>query len=405
MSSLRSVIEELISADVGYLSDAELTEEASEVARALGLLTHRLAAVTGEVDARGSFQGTGFRNATRWLATIGDMGSAVARHLVGLGRMLRRHPETGRKAATGDLSQARVRHLARAARRYPDLYGEHEPLLLDLAENMTLDEFKAAIDYWIYLADDNAGEKKADKQQDETRLHASQTSGGMLKLDGLFDKVTGEAILTALNAAMTPEARKNGAGDDLRPASRRRADALHDICRQFLDHHPGRIGGHRPHVSLILDLETLERRAGWRCELDHMGTITPETARRLLCDAELSWLIVNSKSAPLNMGRSVRTATPAQLRALAVRDGGCTWKGCDIPPAWCDAHHDIPWERGGPTDLENLRLLCRRHHVLVHRSERDTGPRSEKQHPPPRTRQHDLRDALAATAGARPRGP
>lgn len=405
MSSLRSVIEEILSADVNYLSDAELTEEASEVSRAIGLLTHRLAAVTGEVDARGSFQATGFLSATRWLATIGDMGSAVARHLVGLGRIMRRQPETGRRAATGDLSQARIRHLARAARRYPDLYGEHEAMLLDLAENMQLDEFKSAIDYWIYLADDQAGEKKADKQQDETRLHASQTSGGMMKLDGLFDKVTGEVILTALNAAMTPEARKDGAGGELRPASRRRADALHDICRQFLDHHPGRIGGHRPHVNLILDLETLERRAGWRCELDHMGTITPETARRLICDAELSWLIVNSDSAPLNMGRSVRTATPAQLRALAVRDGGCTWKGCDMPPAWCDAHHDIPWDRGGPTDLANLRLLCRRHHVLVHRSERDAGPLSQERQPAPRAQQRNLRKALAAAAGSRPRGP
>lgn len=239
-------------------------------------------------------------------------------------------PGNGPEGGDGDLSQARVRHLARAARRYPELYGEHEALLLDLAEDMRLDEFKAAIDYWIYLADDHAGEKKADKQQDETRLHASQTSGGMLKLDGLFDKVTGEVILTALDAAMTPEPRANGAGDDLRPASRRRADALHDICRQFLDHHPGRIGGNRPHVSLILDLETLERRAGWRCELGHMGTVTPETARRLLYDydAELTWLIVDSDAVPLNMGRSARTATSAQLRVLAVRDGGCTWKGC-----------------------------------------------------------------------------
>lgn len=405
MSALCSAIEELLSTDVACLSDAELSDEASEVARVIGLLTHRLAAVTAEVEARGSFGAAGFLNSTGWLAALGDMDPSVARHHVGLGRILRRHTETGERAATGELSQSRIRHLARAARQYPDLYGEHESLLLDLAENMKLADFKKAIGHWLQLADDLAGKKKAHEQQDATRLYASQTLNGMVKLDGLFDKLTGEMILTALNAAMTPEARGHGHDRDLRPASRRRADALHDICRQFLDHHPGRVGGHRPHVSLVLDLEALEGRAGWRCELDHTGAISPETARRLLCDAELSWLIVDSDSVPLNMGRSVRTATPAQIRALAVRDSGCTWKGCDRPPAWCDAHHILPWAEGGPTDLGNLRLLCRRHHVLIHRKEPNTGPPPDERRPPSRVRRPHTRAAPPVGAGAQPRGP
>lgn len=374
MSALRSVIEELLSADVATLTDAELSAEATEISRAVGLLTHRLAAVAAETEKRGTFEMAGFVNVTRWLATVGDMDPSVARHHVGLGQVLARHSETGRRAESGGLSRSRVQYLARAARRHPHLYGEHETLLLDLADTMELGDFKKAVDHWINLADDTAGEAEADEQADRTRLHASQTIGGMVKLDGLFDKPTGEVVLTALNAAMTPEARADGATGDLRPAYQRRADALHHICRQYLDHHPGRVGGHRPHVSLVLDLETLEGRAGWRCELDHTGTITPETARRLLCDAELSWLIVDSDSVPLNMGRTVRTATPAQHRALAIRDGGCTYQSCDRPPQWCDAHHIIPWEKGGPTDLDNLCLLCRRHHVLVHRMHRNTGP-------------------------------
>ncbi len=367
MSALRSVIEELLGIEVGYLSDAELCGEAAEIARALDLLGHRLSAVTAEVAGRGCHERDGFLSVTRWLAVTADIDDAAARRYVTLGRVLRDHPETGRRAAGGDLSGSRVRILARAARMHPDLYREHEAMLLDLAGGLELSGLKKAVDYWVNCADAVGAEYDADRQREASYLFASQTLGGMVKLDGLFDKETGEVILTALDAAMTPEARGEGASGELRPAPKRRAEVLSEICRQFLDCYPGRVGGHRPHVSVIVDLETLEGRPGRRCELAHTGTITPETARRILCDAEASRVIVDSDSVPLDMGRAVRTVTPAQFRALAIRDGGCTYKGCNRPPAWCDAHHVVPWHKGGTTDLANLRLYCRRHHVLIHR--------------------------------------
>nr|WP_283247966.1 HNH endonuclease signature motif containing protein [Nocardioides coralli] len=58
--------------------------------------------------------------------------------------------------------------------------------------------------------------------------------------------------------------------------------------------------------------------------------------------------------------------TPAQRRALTARDRGCTTEGCGLPASVCDAHHDLPWSVGGPTDLTNARLLCPRHHRLAH---------------------------------------
>jgi hypothetical protein len=226
-----------------------------------------------------------------------------------------------------------------------------------------LKDLRKALGYWSNCADDTRGEQTAQKQRDSAYLHASPTLEGMVRLDGLLDRELGEDVLTALDAAMTPQARDS---TDERPAPLRRAEALGDICRQSLNNHPGVIGGHRPHVSLIVDADTLNGRVGRRCELGHVGTITPETARRILCDAEVSWMIVNSESVPLAMGRSVRTATPAQLRALAVRDGGCTWPGCDRPPAWCDAHHDPAWTDNGYTDVDKMRLLCRPHHTRTH---------------------------------------
>jgi len=86
------------------------------------------------------------------------------------------------------------------------------------------------------------------------------------------------------------------------------------------------------------------------------------------CGAGTDTVIVDSLGVPLDMGRKIRYANRAQRRALAVRDGGCVWLGCDMPVGWTDAHHITPWEHGGPTDLANLALLCRHHHGVTHRT-------------------------------------
>jgi HNH endonuclease len=69
---------------------------------------------------------------------------------------------------------------------------------------------------------------------------------------------------------------------------------------------------------------------------------------------------------PLDVGRATRVVQPAQRVALVVRDGGCVVPDCDRPPSWCEGHHLVHWLDGGPTDLDNLVLLCRAHHRAVH---------------------------------------
>ena len=64
----------------------------------------------------------------------------------------------------------------------------------------------------------------------------------------------------------------------------------------------------------------------------------------------------------LAYGRERRLASKGQRLALAARDGGCCFPGCDRPAAWTEVHHIIPWLTGGPTDLDNMCLLCRYHH-------------------------------------------
>jgi hypothetical protein len=373
MSALRSVIEEITTTDLNRFSDGDLTEEAIEVSRAIDVLTHRLAEIAENARSRGCFRQAGYLNVTRWLADVTDLDDATARGLVALGGTLSAHSDTRRLSSQGDLSRARLRVLSRAGKAHPTHFDRDEEMLLDFASTLTMSDFKKAVAYWSNCADAERAEIEAAEQCDSARLHASKTFGGMVALDGSFDPEGGEIILQALDAAMTPEARRDGASGDLRPAPRRRADALVQICRQYLASYPGVVGGHRPHATLIVDLDTLMGRSGKRCELSQVGTITPETARRILCDAEVSRLIVAGDSVPLEMGRAVRTATPAQRRALAVRDGGCARKGCDRRPEWCDVHHKTHWIHGGETNLADLELLCRPHHIEEH-EKNPSGP-------------------------------
>jgi hypothetical protein len=88
--------------------------------------------------------------------------------------------------------------------------------------------------------------------------------------------------------------------------------------------------------------------------------------QRLACDCNVTRILLGADSQVIDVGRSKRVISPAQRRALNVRDKGCRWPGCDRPASYTSGHHLVHWPQGGPTDLDNLTLLCRRHHWLVH---------------------------------------
>lgn len=117
---------------------------------------------------------------------------------------------------------------------------------------------------------------------------------------------------------------------------------------------------------MTVDLQSLEGRLGRRSELEDVGPITPEAARRLACDAGVSRVLMKGTSEPLDVGRKTPVVGSGMRRALVLRDGGCSFPGCGRPQAWCDVHHVRHWADGGSTALENLVLLCRPHHRAVH---------------------------------------
>jgi hypothetical protein len=101
--------------------------------------------------------------------------------------------------------------------------------------------------------------------------------------------------------------------------------------------------------------------------MDHAGPVPGEVARRVACDASVMRVVMAGTSEPLDVGRRTALISAALRRAVIIRDGHCRFPGCDRPHTWCDAHHVVHWADGGPTSLENLMLLCRRHHRLIHR--------------------------------------
>jgi hypothetical protein len=209
-------------------------------------------------------------------------------------------------------------------------------------------------------------------ERDETVLRAlsslrlSPLENGMLRLSGQLDPEAGAVLTAALDPLSAPNPSEANGGRDSRPADRRRAEALIEICRRA-----AAAGGAAPATTKAQIVVTIEfdrladavRGAGHTLD----GTLlSPQTVRKLACDASIIPMVLGSQSQPLDVGRTKRLVTPALLAALWARDKACTYPGCGRPPQWTDAHHVKHWIEGGPTALLNLALLCAHHHTVVH---------------------------------------
>jgi len=125
-------------------------------------------------------------------------------------------------------------------------------------------------------------------------------------------------------------------------------------------------------TSLVITIDLDKLKAGIGAGVLSTGqTISASEARRLACQCGVIPAVLDGKGQLLDLGRRRRFFTKAQRVALEIRDHHCRAEGCDMPAAWCEAHHKQPWSTGGKTDLRDGALLCSRHHHLVHGSTYD----------------------------------
>ncbi len=320
-------------------------------------------ALVAELIRRGAHDDLGYRSTVSLLVDRLGVSAGTARGMIRLATALAAMPQTRLALEAGVIDIARVRHLVAIREANPILFAQHEDGLLDSIQGLAMDDVGRVLDYWRQQADIASVEQDATAVREQRRLFVSAV-GGMVHVDGRLDPVSGQVLITAL-ASLTDHG--NLDFTDNRTPAQRRADALTDLCRDHLDH--GDLPTQRterPHVVVHLSIDALEGRVGRPCELDDTGVITPETARRLACDAKVTRVITGPVSAVLDVGRTTRVISPALRLALMTRDRCCVVDGCGAPRRWCDAHHVVHWADGGPTNLANLVLLCARHHTLIH---------------------------------------
>ena len=280
--------------------------------------------------------------------------------LVRTGRCLRNAPAVASAWLDGRLASGQVQAIVvNVSDRASALFAEHHGELVPSLVGLSVRETALAMQTWRAKADallEGKGERDPERS-----LHLSRTFGGQAELRGSLDPSTAAPVETALWVATTDDDELTGE----RTPAERRADALADICRFFLDHQnrASTTGRHRPHVNIVVPLDHLDQGR----TLDGV-LLDPDAVRVLLCDSNVHRVVTDGGSTILDYGRSTRTAPPALFTALAMRDGHCRLvPGCDRGPEWCDAHHVVPWEEDGETSLDNLILGCSHHHHLLHR--------------------------------------
>ena len=155
---------------------------------------------------------------------------------------------------------------------------------------------------------------------------------------------------------------------DERTTEQLASDAFTELLRQAATLDPAvLVGSGAPAVRILVSADSLASGGGYGVVERSGESVSLPTVERLACAGGTQTVLLDSVGNVLDLGREQRLYSARQRVALAVRDGGCRWVGCDRPPSWTEAHHIDHWARdGGRTDLDRGILLCRHHHLRLH---------------------------------------
>jgi hypothetical protein len=361
---------------------AELSTEHLE-AEIVGLAAHLASAMcrwlllVAEFDRRGAAEAWECTTTAQWLSWRCAVAPATAREHVRVARALGELPLVREAFASGALSYSKVRAIVRAAtpateRELVDLAQVATAAQLERLVNLYGKAVEAAISDEVLEA--REARRGVDRYVDERGMHVY-----VVRLPPEEGLVVDKALEAAGDARYRERRREAKAvgGEDARPervpVAEARADALMRVVEL------GRLATLAPDTELreqyvvTLHVKPDEVRVGddGSYELGNGVRLHPKLARRLGCDALVQLAIEGGEAegdAPssLNRGRTVRLATRDQRREILSRHDTCVFPACRAPASWCQVHHLWDWIDGGPTDMDNLVPLCRRHHGALH---------------------------------------
>ncbi len=377
---------------LAVLGDRELEAEVVGHAVRATAITARLVITIAELVVRGLWADQGAKTPGQWLAWRLGMAPSTAREHVRVGLALRGLPEVRQRFLEGTLSYSKVRAITRVADE------ASEELLLGLADASTAADLERMVRRARTCARSEGMEPDPLACQDPTDgvdanarvedVQLVRLDGGVVEVRVRLDEADGQRALAQLSWLAD-----EGEGIDRSiPVGARRAMALLAAVGAAAASGP-RDGSGEDRDRLVVEARIVEAvpdptggpGASAEAPLARSRRLVPRvngrrpvmsarTLERLACTASLTTVVTDESGRPLDIGRSRRAPTASQRRQLVRRDGGCRFPACQTVVG-LHAHHAVEWSDDGPTDLDNLVLLCHFHHRFVHSAAWKVVPR------------------------------
>lgn len=326
-----------------------LEAQICSLAARLASATYRWLCLVAEFDLRKGWTGWGLTSCAHWLAWSCSVSPQAAREYLRVARTLGDLPLISAAFAAGQLSYSKVKAITRVAGTIP------EQTLLDQALAHTAAQLDRVVR--AFRRTDSADPHRRPEQS----ARWFYDDDGTFVITARLCAAEGAVVLAALQMAE----------ESLEPGSTA-PDAVVAMADIALAAGPVDSSGDDRHlVVLHVDADTAaDATPGTdqgRCHLEDGPGLDRPAAERLMCDAAVvaASLGPDGTGEPLRLGRKTRKISPALRRALRIRDNGCQHPGC-TRRRFLEAHHVVHWKDGGPTDLSNLLLLCRFHHMQIH---------------------------------------
>jgi hypothetical protein len=274
-------------------------------------------------------------------------------------------PLTAAAVAAGEISAAHTDVITDALDRVgqvtsPDASPVAEQLLVEAARHQHPKDLARTASMLLARLDPDGREPKDALLERRRGFSLVRLADGSALPRGLLTADVAAAVSAVLDALAAP-APAEGVPDQ-RSAGQRWHDALGEVMSRILRSDTLPSAGGVP-VTILATTTLAELQAGAGVAVTgHGDTLSITQLLRMSSDARVIPVVCNEAGGVLAYGRGRRLASPGQRLALAARDGGCSFPGCDRPAAWTEVHHIPDWIADGRTDLDKMCLLCRYHH-------------------------------------------